>query len=140
MNNDTKIAIKVWLIDKSKKLRKIAFNSSFFILGSMLISLVYSAIVHGSLTLRYIFPSAFLTGAVVTFAGVLIVLLPIRASFKSKYNSDKVVDHSNYFSLTMERREKKRIFAHSLIYLGMCIIVMTALTQQLLALIFRLLS
>ena len=133
LSGNLKSELKDKLKSKLKTFRKIVFYSLFFILGAMLISLIYGLIIHRSFTLQYIFPGTFLVGSIIVIIGILIALLPIRANFKGVHKD--LIDHSNYVSLTMERREKKRELAFSLLFLGFCIIMITALAQWILSFI-----
>ena len=127
--------LKIKLLNSLKTLKKNVFHSLLFILGSMIICLIYGFFLHGRLTLLYVFPGTFLVGSIIVFIGVIVALMPIRAKTKDK-NKD-LIDHTTYFSLTMERREKKRETAFTFLQLGMCIIMITAILQWVLAIIIR---
>ena len=115
-----------------EKIRKIIFLSLQFIVISGLTAFVYGRIRLGYFTLRYVFPGIILTGSIIIFAGVIVLCLPVRLNFKE----NKLVDHTSYFSTAMEKREKKRETAHEILYIGLCVITISALIQLVLSFVF----
>ena len=118
------------ILSKLLKFTLIAITGVF---ASAAIGLIYGLITRRFFTLQYIFPAAFLLGAVVVFIGVVAALLPVRPKMKDS----KLIDHTNYAEVTMERRESKRKASHLVIYLGVSIIMIAALIQWILSFIIK---
>ena len=119
---------------KLKRLLKLALIPTISAFAAAAIGLIYGLIAESFFTLQYVFPAAFAIGAIIVFLGVVAALLPVRPKMKDS----KIIDHTNYTQVTMERRENKRKTSHLMIYLGMSIIMIAALIQWLLAFIFNL--
>ena len=119
---------------KLKSLLKLALIPTISVFAAAVIGLIYGLIAESFFTLQYVFPAAFAIGAIIVFLGVVAALLPVRPKMKDS----RIIDHTNYIQVTMERRENKRKIAHLMIYLGMSIIMTAALIQWLLAFIFNL--
>jgi hypothetical protein len=119
--------------DKLKKILKQTVISALFFVFATIIGLLYGWLSFGFLTLRFIFPSAFLIGAIIALVGLIVAIIPIRLSFKR----NKLIDHTNYFSSVMEKREIMRKTAYELLYLGMSVIAFAAVLQWVLAVIMR---
>jgi len=119
--------------DKLNKLLKFALVSTICVFASAAIGLIYGLIIERFFTLQYVFPAAFMIGAIVVFVGVVAALLPVRPKMKNS----KLIDHTNYAQITMERREKKRKTSHTIIYLGVSIIMIAAIFQWILSLITK---
>ena len=119
--------------DNLKILLKFALVSTICVFASAVIGLLYGLITERFFTLQYVFPAAFVIGAVVIFIGVAAALLPVRPTMKGS----KLLDHTNYAQVTMERREKKRKTSHLIIYLGVSITMIAAILQWILSLIVR---
>ena len=115
-----------------EKIRKVLLLSIQFILVSGLTAFIYGRIRLGYFTLRYVFPGIILTGSIIIFAGVIVLCLPVRLSFKE----NKLVDHTSYFSTAMEKRENKRRTAYEILFIGLCVITIAALMQLVLSFIF----
>jgi len=116
---------------KLHKLLKFALVSIICVFASAAIGLIYGLIIERFFTLQYVFPAAFITGAVVIFIGVIATLIPVRPKMKES----KIIDHTNYAQVTMERREKKRKTSHLVIYLGVSITMIAAIIQWFLSLV-----
>ena len=116
---------------KLHKLLKFALVSIICVFASAAIGLIYGLIIERFFTLQYVFPAAFITGAVVIFIGVIATLIPVRPKMKES----KIIDHTNYAQVTMERREKKRKTSHLVIYLGVSITMIAAIIQWILSLV-----
>ena len=119
--------------DKLNKLLKFALVSTICVFASALIGLIYGLIIGRFFTLQYVFPAAFVIGAVVIFIGVVAALLPVRLTMKGS----KLLDHTNYAQVTMERREKKRKTSLLIIYLGVSITMIAAIFQWILSFVIK---
>jgi len=119
--------------DKLNKLLRFSLVAIIGVFASAAIGLIYGIIIWRFFTLQYVFPAAFIIGAVVVFIGVVATLLPVRPKMKDS----KLIDHTNYAEVTMERREYKRKASHLMIYLGVSIIMIAALIQWILSFIVR---
>jgi len=119
--------------EKLYKVLKFTLVSTVCVFASAAIGLIYGLIIERLFTLQYVFPAVFVIGAVVVFIGVVVTLLPVRPKMKDS----KLVDHTNYAQVTMERREKKRKTSHLTIYLGVSIIMIAAIIQWILSLLVR---
>jgi len=119
--------------DRLNKLLRFALFSIVCVFASAAIGLIYGLIIERFFTLQYVFPAAFVIGAIVVFLGVVGTLLPVRPKMKDS----RIIDHTNYAQVTMERREKKRKTSHLVIYLGVSIIMIAAIFQWILSLIIR---
>ena len=115
--------------DKLNKILKFALVSFICVFASAAIGLIYGLIIERFFTLFYVFPAAFVTGAIVVMIGVVATLVPVRPNMKDS----KLIDHTNYAQVTMERREKKRKTSHLIIYLGVSIIMIAAIFQWILS-------
>ena len=111
------------------KVRNLLGLSVGIIIIVSLCSLVYGWIVAGFFTLHYIFPGIFLSGAVILLSGLIIFIVPVRPRLKD----NNLIDHTNYASATMEKREKKRAIAYDALYLGITVIILASLVQLLLS-------
>jgi len=120
--------------EKIIKLLKLALIPTISVFVAAAIGLIYGLVAERFFTLQYVFPAAFAAGAIVVFLGVVATLFPIRPKMKDS----KLIDHTNYVQVTMERRENKRKTSHLMIYLGMSIVMIAALIQWLLSFIFNL--
>lgn len=119
------------------KIKKLLLHSALAIAVTCIAALVYGRVVAGFFTLVYIFRANFLVGSVVIMVGLVVFMIPTRLTAFHKLKDNKLVDHSNYASYLMEKKEQKRKLAYEFIYLGICIITITALVQLLLSLIIR---
>jgi len=113
------------------KVRNLLLLSCAFIVVAALCSMIYGRIVIGFFTLRFVFPAIFMVGSIVIIIGVVVLMLPVRPRLKD----NKLIDHSNYVSTVMMRREKKRATAYDTLYLGMGIVIIAAVMQFVLSLI-----
>ena len=113
------------------KLRKLLLLSLAITAVSAVIGLIYGAIALGFFTLRYIFPACFIIGAIIILISIVILIIPSRFLINFKF-----IDHSNFTSTMMEKRENKRKFAYEILYLGMSVIITAAMLQLLLALVW----
>ena len=96
-----------------------------------LIGLLYGSISLGSLTFQFVFPAVFLVGVFITTAGVIVIIMPVRVSQKDS----NLIDHTTYFSATMEKREKKRKTARDTLWMGIGVITIAAIIQWVLSLV-----
>ena len=119
------------LKEKIIKLLKLALIPIISVFAAAAIGLIYGIVRERFFTLQYVFPAAFALGAFVIFLGVVATLFPIRPNMKDS----KLIDHTNYIQVTMEKRENKRKTSHLIIYLGMSIIMVSSLLQLLLSFI-----
>ena len=116
-----------------ENIRKLLLISTLFIGFITLASLLYGRIALGVFTLRYIFPANFFVGSFIILIGLFVVILPVRLTLRNS----KIIDHTSYPTIFMERREQKREAAYVIMYLGICVVVIAALVQLLLHLLFR---
>ena len=120
-----------------ERIRKVLLQSVQFILISGLTGFVYGRIRLGYFTLIFVFPGIILAGSIITLAGVIVLCLPVRLRLKDNKLKDNVlIDHSNYFSIAMEKREKKREKAYEILFIGLCVISISAIIQLVLSFIF----
>ena len=117
--------------DKLVYIRKITLLSIRFIFFITMGGLVYGRVVTGALTLRYVFLANFIVGAIVILVALVVLIMPVEFSKRSS----KLIDHSNYASTIVEKRENKRKTAFEILCLGIGIIIIAAVIQLLLALI-----
>ncbi|MCL2221304.1 MAG: hypothetical protein FWC20_00510 [Oscillospiraceae bacterium] len=117
------------------KIGKILLHSVISIAVICVAALIYGRMAAGFFTLAYIFRANFLVGAIIVMIGLVIFMIPTRLTVHHKLKDNKLIDHSNYASFMMEKKEQKRKLAYEFIYLGICIIAIAALVQLLLSLI-----
>ena len=117
------------------KIGKILLHSVISIAVICVAALIYGRIAVGFFTPAYIFRANFLVGAIIIMVGLVVFMIPTRLTIQHKLKDNKLVDHSNYASFIMEKKEQKRKLAYEFIYLGICIIAIAALVQLLLSLI-----
>ena len=117
------------------KIKKTLLSSVICIAVISVAALIYGRIVAGFFTLAYLFPANFLIGAIIIMAGIVAFMIPTRLTLGFKLKDNKLIDHSNYASFMMEKREQKRKVAYEVIYLGMGIITTVAIVQLLLSLV-----
>ena len=112
-------------------IRKVLLLSTSFILFITIVSLVYGRVVVGALTFRYVFSFNFIVGAIIILLALVVLIVPVEFSKRTS----KLIDHSNYASTVVEKRENKRKTAHEILYLGICIIIIAAVAQLILSFI-----
>ena len=110
---------------------KVLTTSAAFVLVVAAVSVVYAFFAHGRFLPLYIFHANLVIGAFLIFTGIVLFALPVRLK------KSKLLDHSTIGERRMEAREKKRGTAYNLIYVGICNIIITAIAQYLLSLIWR---
>ena len=69
-------------------------------------------------------------GALIIMVSLVVLLVPSRFLVDFKF-----VDHSNFTSAIMEKKENKRRFAYEILYLGTSVIMTAAMLQLVLSLI-----
>ena len=112
-------------------IRKVLLLSTSFILFITIVSLVYGRVVVGVFTFRYVFSFNFIVGAIIILLALVVLIVPVEFSKRG----GKLIDHSNYASTVVEKRENKRKTAHEILYLGICIIIIAAVAQLILSFI-----
>ena len=119
--------MKIWL----KKLRQLLPAAVGFLTAGSLGGMIYGRVVAGTFTPLYIFRANFLAGAMVISAGIVMLIVPVPA----RLQNNKLLDHSNYTATVVEQREEKRKTAHIVMFLGMGVIMLTAVIEFFLVLI-----
>ena len=109
---------------------KVLGTSAAFVLVVAAASVVYAFFAHGRFWPLYVFHANLAIGAFLIFTGIVIFALPVRLK------KSKLIDHSTIGEKRMEAREKKRGTAYNLIYVGICNIIITAMVQYLISLIW----
>ncbi|MCL2588514.1 MAG: hypothetical protein FWD84_03795 [Oscillospiraceae bacterium] len=117
-------------MDRLEKLKKLLWISLQFIAVIAVGGLIYGGVVHRQFVIRYAFDANFIVGAIIILIGLIMHMIPVRPR-------GKLVDHSNYTEVLMERRENKRKRAYDMMYLGMFVIFIPAVVQFLLTLILQ---
>ena len=112
-------------------IRKTLLLSTSIILFVTIASLVYGRVVVGVFTFRYVFLFNFIVGAIIILLALVVLIVPVEFSKRTS----KLIDHSNYASTVVEKRENKRKTAHEILYLGICIIIIAAVAQLILSFI-----
>jgi len=112
-------------------IRKVLLLSTSFILFITIVSLVYGRVVVGLFTFRYVFSFNFIVGAIIILLALVVLIVPVEFSKRG----GKLIDHSNYASTVVEKRENKRKTAHEILYLGISIIIIAAVAQLILSFI-----
>jgi len=110
-----------------KKYLKILLISFCAIFVIAVLSIVYEAIVHSSVSFRYIFFANFLAGAIVTALAVIIMFLPVAIFTKV----GESLDRYTYFQRTLDNRESKQKKARVVLWLGLFMFVLTGLIEML---------
>jgi len=91
------------------------------------ISVVYGFIAQGRFTLAYVFRLNFLVGAII----ICVALVMKFFSFRFKF--DKLTDHSTFNERFMEQHKQTQEKAHTFLFLGLLVIIITGLIQIVLA-------
>ena len=88
-----------------------------------ILSLAVAWFRHG-VWLRYVFQANFAVGIVVVLAALVVLFMPVFMP-----RGDKLLDHSTYSERVLEEREKKRIRAYNMLYVGIGQILLTAILE-----------
>ena len=118
-----------------RKIFSVLLSSVILLAVISVAAMIYGRITLGFFTFRFLFPAHFLTGAIIIMLGLVVMIIPLRMTAYFNLRDNKLIDHTNYALLMMEKKEKKRILANEFIYLGMSIIAISAIAQFLLSLI-----
>jgi len=123
MNNSIGKSIKKYL-----RLLLISLCAIFIIAA---LSIVYEAIVHDSVSFRYVFDANFLVGVIVTLGGIVVMFLPV-AFFTKLGNS---LDRFTYMQRRFDNRENSQKKARVVLWLGLFIIILAGLIEILVSII-----
>ena len=110
---------------------KTAFIAAQVIVAVTAVSIIAGSVFHGGFNVSYVFPANYLAGAVIIFAGLMLLLIPVRLK------DSKLIDHTTYGMAVAEQRAEKRKKASRFIVLGLSVTVLTAVIQLLLSVIIR---
>ena len=97
------------------------------ILVTAVLSIGYGFITRGRFTLAYVFTANFLIGA-----GIICVALVMKF-FKVRFKFDKLTDHSTFNERFMEQYKQTQEKAHTFLFLGLLVIILTGVIQIILA-------
>jgi uncharacterized protein YjeT (DUF2065 family) len=117
--------------DRAAAAFKILRTSAAFVLVVAVVSVIYAFFTHGRFWPTYIFTANIAIAAFLILTGIVVFAFPVRLK------KSRLLDHSTVVEMRMDAREKKRKTAYMLIYTGICNIVITAIVQYLLSLIWR---
>jgi len=121
-------------MDKKNKaagaLKILGTSAGFFIIVA-LGTIIYGFFAYGRFWPAHIFNVNMLIGAFLILTGIIIFAFPARIK------KGPLVDHSTIGQLRMEAREKKRITAYNLIYVGISNICITIIAQYILSLLWH---
>ena len=92
---------------------------------------IHAIVTRGDFWPVHIFTANLVVGAFIVLSGLVVFMLPI------KLPDDKLIDHTTYTERIMEARERKRVQAYNLIYIGLINAAITLVVQFLLSLIWR---
>ena len=110
----------------TKAILKKAFLMSARIAGIVAaIGIIYGFVTKGAFTLKYAFTANFWVGITIFLGGLLILITPTALLIKKS----RLIDHTTYGQKFMEERDRKRVRACELIYIGMCNILITGSVQ-----------
>jgi len=96
------------------------------------ISWIYGFITHGAFMPDYAFTANLGAGSLLIAAGLVLLLIPTAFLLRN----NKLADHTTYGEMFIREREKKRIQAYYLMYIGMIIISIVAIIQLIVFSIF----
>jgi len=99
--------------------------SSVLVLILAAISWIYGFATHGAFMPNYAFYVNLGAGSVLIGGGLVLMLIPTGLILRN----NKLADHTTYVELFMREREKKRVQANYLIYVGMIMITIVAIIQ-----------
>ncbi|MCL2839800.1 MAG: hypothetical protein FWE05_03420 [Defluviitaleaceae bacterium] len=91
-------------------------------------SIIFSFVRLGQMDIQYIFTGNFATGGVILFMGIVALIFPATLVA----GKDKLLDHSTFTERVMGVREKKRVKAYDLLYVGIGIVAMTGIMEYIL--------
>ena len=89
------------------------------------IGIAYGFFTAGAFTLTYAFKANFWVGVTILLGGLIKFITPTALLIKKS----RLIDHSTYGQSFMEERERKRIQAYELIFIGLCSIMITGTLQ-----------
>ena len=100
------------------------------------LGIAYSFTVSGTFTFTYAFRANFWMGVTILIGGLLVFFTPTALLVNKKMKKSRLIDHTTYSERFMEERERKRVRAYELIYIGICNITITGALQLLLLFVF----
>ena len=106
-------------------LRKAVLMSVRIIAIVAVIGIAYGLMATGAFTLKYAFTANFWVGITIFLGGLLVLITPTALLIKKS----RLIDHTTYSQKFMEERDRKRVQAYELIYIGLCIILITGAIQ-----------
>ncbi|MCL2592774.1 MAG: hypothetical protein FWD82_05355 [Defluviitaleaceae bacterium] len=112
-----------------KKFLRLCVISLIFIAVVSIASVVYGLFTLRELTLEFVFIANFAVGAIILAAAILRIIAPVIVK------KDRLTDHSTYAEKHSAIRETKHKKGYEMLFIGLLIIVFTAILELLIWLI-----
>lgn len=86
-------------------------------------SAIFSFVSMGSVVFQFIINANFGVGAFVMLVGVLAFMFPMKLS------RSKLLDHSTFGTEYVEKKEERQLFAHRVLFTGVCQIFVVGVVE-----------
>jgi len=103
---------------------KVISSACWIVLAVTFISIIAGSFSHGHFTTAYVFNSNIIVGAVIIAVGIMLYVKPTYLGIERG-----IVDHSNYGSKFVEKRDEKERNANEILMIGITIIIIAGLIQ-----------